>query len=68
MLEQKFEKSRFTRVDADIVERLIMKNDHKENEIAAEDRENLSQVFRSQMPKLDIQRFERDEKVLIPLI
>ncbi len=64
MLEQKFEKSRFTRVDADIVERLIMKDDHKENEIAAEDRENLSQVFRSQMPKLDKTEFNVEVQAL----
>ena len=53
MLEQKFEKSRFTRVDADIVDRLIVKSDQKKTDISSEDSDNLSQVFRSQMPKLD---------------
>ena len=53
MLEQKFEKSRFTRVDADIVDRLIVKSDQKQTDISSEDSGNLSQVFRSQMPKLD---------------
>ena len=53
MLEQKFEKSRFTRVDADIVDRLIVKSDQKRTDISSEDSDNLSQVFRSQMPKLD---------------
>ena len=53
MLEQKFEKARFTRVDADIVERLIVKSDQKQTDISSEDSDNLSQVFRSQMPKLD---------------
>ena len=53
MLEQKFEKSRFTRVDADIVDRLIVKSDQKQTDISSEDSDNLSQVFRSQMPKLD---------------
>lgn len=53
MLEQKFEKSRFTRVDADIVDRLIVKSDQKLTDISSEDSDNLSQVFRSQMPKLD---------------
>ena len=53
MLEQKFEKARFTRVDADIVDRLIVKSDQKKTDISSEDSDNLSQVFRSQMPKLD---------------
>ena len=53
MLEQKFEKSPFTRVDADIVDRLIVKSDQKQTDISSEDSDNLSQVFRSQMPKLD---------------
>lgn len=53
MLEQKFDKSRFTRVDADIVDRLIVKSDQKQTDISSEDSDNLSQVFRSQMPKLD---------------
>ena len=53
MLEQKFEKTRFTRVDADIVDRLIVKSDQKQTDISSEDSDNLSQVFRSQMPKLD---------------
>lgn len=53
MLEQKFEKARFTRVDADIVDRFIVKSDQKQTDISSEDSDNLSQVFRSQMPKLD---------------
>lgn len=53
MLEQKFEKARFTRVDADIVDRLIVKSDQKQTDISSEDSDNLSQVFRSQMPKLN---------------
>lgn len=53
MLEQKFEKARFTRIDADIVDRLIVKSDQKQTDISSEDSDNLSQVFRSQMPKLD---------------
>ena len=64
MLEQKFEKSRFTRVDADIVDRLIVKDDRKKSELAAEDSENLSQVFRSQMPKLDKAEFNVEVQAL----
>lgn len=64
MLEQKFEKSRFTRVDADIVDRLIVKDNQKKSELAAEDSENLSQVFRSQMPKLDKAEFNVEVQAL----
>ena len=53
LLEQKFEKSRFTRVDADIVERLIVKDEAKKTELNADQTEQLSQVFRSQMPHLN---------------
>ncbi len=53
MLEQKLEKARFTRVDADIVDRLIVKEDAKKTELSQEASDNLSEVFRSQMPKLD---------------
>ncbi len=53
MFEQKFEKSRFTRVDADIIERLIPQKDEKKETLAGEQRDNLSAVFQSQLPKLD---------------
>ena len=53
MLEEKLEKTRFARVDADIVDRLIVKDDAKKEELQGEERENLTQVFRSQLPKLD---------------
>ncbi len=57
MLEQKLEKSRFTRVDGDIIERLIVKDDTPKNELGKDEADNLSQVFRSQMPKLDKAEF-----------
>ena len=53
MLEQKLEKSHFTRVDSDIIDRLIVKEDIKKNELDGDQRDNLTQVFRSQMPKLE---------------
>lgn len=52
MFEQKFEKCRFTRVDSDIIDRLIVKEDAKENKLSSEESDNLSQVFKSQMPKM----------------
>jgi molecular chaperone HtpG len=57
MFEQKLEKSRFVRVDADIIDRLIVKEDTKKDELAEDKRDNLSEVFRSQMPKLDKAEF-----------
>ena len=57
MLEQKIEKSRFTRVDADIIDRLIVKEDAKKTDLTDEQTANLSQVFRSQMPKLEKTEF-----------
>lgn len=53
MLEQKLEKARFTRVDADTIDRLIVKEDQKETGMEADKRDNLTQVFRSQMPALE---------------
>lgn len=53
MLEQKLEKSSFTRVDADIVDRLIVKKDQKKEELPQEKRDNLSDIFRSQLPKIE---------------
>ena len=53
MLEQKFEKSRFARVDGDTIDRLILKEDAKDSGLSAEDSSNLSALFTTQMPKLD---------------
>ena len=57
MLEQKLEKSRFSRVDADIIDRLIVKDDVKKAELTDDERENLQQTFRSQLPRLDKTEF-----------
>jgi len=57
MLEQKFEKSRFTRVDSDIIDRLIVKEDMKSSDLNDAERDNLSSVFRTQMPKIDKTEF-----------
>lgn len=53
MLEQKFEKSRFVRVDSDTIERLIEKEDAKKTDLNREQTDNLTQVFRSQLPKIE---------------
>jgi len=57
MLEQKFEKSRFTRVDGDIIDRLIVKEDAPKNTLEKDESDNLSEAFRSQMPKLEKAEF-----------
>ena len=56
-LEQKFEKSRFTRVDSDIIDRLIVKSDAPKTELTEEQSDNLSAVFRTQLPKIDKAEF-----------
>ena len=53
MLEHKFEKSRFTRVDSDVVDRLIAKDEPKGEELASEKKDILSSVFRSQLPSMN---------------
>lgn len=73
MLEQKLEKSRFTRVDADIIDRLIVKEDAKKTDLSKEQSDNLTEVFRSQMPQLEKTEFfveiqalgEQNQPVLI---
>ena len=64
MLEQKLEKTRFARVDADIVDRLIVKDDKKESSLAKDEQDNLSQTFRSQLPKLEKTEFYVDVQAL----
>ena len=56
-LEQKFEKSRFTRVDSDIIDRLIVKEDKKKSDLSEAESDNLSAVFRTQLPKIDKTEF-----------
>jgi molecular chaperone HtpG len=64
MLEQKFEKSRFTRVDSDIIDRIIVKEDAKKSDLEADQSDNLSSVFRSQMPKLEKVEFNVEVQAL----
>ena len=57
ILEQKFEKSRFTRVDSDIIDRLIPKDDAPKTTLTESESANLSAVFKSQMPKMEKTEF-----------
>lgn len=64
MLEQKLEKTRFSRVDADIIDRLIQKENKKESELSKDERTNLEQAFRSQLPKMEKTEFYVDVQAL----
>lgn len=64
MLEQKNEKCRFTRVDSDIIDRLIAKDEHKDVALAAREREMLSAVFRSQLPQMEKVDFNVETQAL----
>ena len=57
MLEQKFEKVRFTRVDSDVIDNLIVKEDKKGEALEPGKQEVLSVIFRSQLPKLNKTEF-----------
>ena len=53
MLERKLEKTTFTRVDADVIDRLIQKEDAKRELLEAERADKLTHIFNSQMPRTD---------------
>ncbi|WP_300814303.1 molecular chaperone HtpG [uncultured Bacteroides sp.] len=57
MLEQKFEKSRFVRVDADVIDNLIVKEDKKAETLEAGQQEALTSIFKSQLPQMDKTEF-----------
>ena len=73
LLEQKIEKSHFVRVDADILDNLIRKDDKKNVELTTLQRNTLSTLFQSQLPTVDGANFivsfealtENDNPVLI---
>lgn len=64
MLEQKFEKSHFTRVDSDIVDRLIVKEDQKGEELPHDKQEVLNSLFKGQMPKVKKTEFHVEAHAL----
>lgn len=57
MLEQKFEKSRFVRVDSNIIDRLIAKGDAPKQTLNDTQRDILSEAFHSQVPKIEKAEF-----------
>ncbi len=64
MLEQKLEKSRFVRVDSDIVDKLILKEDESKEQLEADKRDLIVSVFKTQMPKIDKIEFEVDAQAM----
>ena len=64
LFEQKLEKTRFTRVDSDIIDRLIVKDDAPKNELDQTQSDNLSEVFRSQMPAIEKTEFHVEVQAL----
>lgn len=73
MLEQKWEKTRFSRVDGDTVDKLIVKEDAKKTQLGETETAILTNCFQSQLPKLDKTEFhvetaalgEADQPVII---
>ena len=64
MLEQKLEKTRYIRVDSDIIDRIIQKEDAPKNNLSEEETDNLSETFRSQMPKIQKAEFNIEVQAL----
>ena len=64
MLEQKQEKTRYVRVDSDIVDRIIQKEDAPKNNLSVEESDNLSEAFRSQIPTIEKADFTVDVQSL----
>ena len=53
MLENKIEKARFVRVDSDVIDNLILKEDAKEAEITPLQREIMTTLFKSQIANVE---------------
>ncbi|MDE7154343.1 MAG: molecular chaperone HtpG [Muribaculaceae bacterium] len=57
LLEQKIEKSRFVRVDSDVIDNLIVKDNRKEADLTPLQRNILTTLFRSQLPQMQNAQF-----------
>ena len=64
MLEQKQDKTRYVRVDSDIVDRIIQKEDAPKNNLSADETDKLSEAFSSQIPSLNKANFTVDVQSL----
>lgn len=57
LLERKFEKTRFTRVDSDVVDNLIAKEEQKASSLSTAQSSILTGIFQSQLPQIDKKEF-----------
>lgn len=57
LLEQKLEKSHFVRVDSDVIDNLIRKEDKKTADLTPEQRNILTTLFKSQIPPVEKAEF-----------
>ncbi|MBR2153007.1 MAG: molecular chaperone HtpG [Bacteroidaceae bacterium] len=57
LLEQKLEKTRFTRVDGDVIDKLIVKEDTKKEELPEDQKKTLTETFKNALPTLDKTEF-----------
>ena len=64
LFEEKFEKSRFTRVDSDVVDKLIVKSDEKKEELPEDDKKALTETFKNALPKLEKIEFNVEPQAL----
>jgi molecular chaperone HtpG len=64
MLERKFEKCRFASVDSDVIDKLIVKEDEKKEELAEPKKDILKCLFQTQMPKIEKLEFNVDAQAL----
>ena len=64
LLEQKLEKSRFIRVDSDTAENIIVKEEAAKVELTDKQKENIDELIKSQMPKIEKTEFMVDYKAL----
>ena len=66
LLEQKIEKSRFVRVDSDVIDNLIAKEDRKVADLTPLQRNELTSIFRSQISAVEKAEFLVSFEALAP--
>ena len=64
LLEQKLEKTRFVRVDSDIIEHIIEKEEKSTLEMSEKQKETLTEVVKSLLPVIEKTEFSVDFKAL----
>ena len=64
MLEQKQEKTRYVRVDSDIIDRIIQKEDAPKSNLSVDETDKLAEAFRSQIPVIEKADFTVDVQSL----